>query len=210
VKNLSLILNAVLLVAVGVLYYLHFSKPTAVTPEVNEDTTEVVTPVPLPEIRSVNGPIAFINSDVLSEKYGFIKDSKAQLESYFRAKEDGLKQKEAKLRNDYQQFIQEAQGFTEQAIAEKEEQFRQRQQELMMDGQKLQEELETKQEENYKNILKRVDDYLRQLTKQKNYSYVFTYSKGMPATIVYANDSLEITNQVVTGLNQEYKAKKGK
>jgi outer membrane protein len=66
-KNLSLILNAVLLVAVGVLFYLHFSsaKPSATTAS-----------TPIGDVT-----IAYINSDSIVTHYTFMDDSKATLEA---------------------------------------------------------------------------------------------------------------------------------
>ena len=67
-KNLSLILNAVLLVAVGVLFYLHFSggKPASGGSEL--------------QLSGVPGDvkIAYINSDSVFKNYDYLKANKVQ------------------------------------------------------------------------------------------------------------------------------------
>lgn len=73
---------------------------------------------------------------------------------------------------------------------------------------KLREDFAGKDEDFNKEFLKKIDAYLKGLSKEKKYSYIFTYVKGGPATIVYANDSLNITKEVVQGLNREYRKKK--
>ena len=72
---------------------------------------------------------------------------------------------------------------------------------------RLRSDLAEKQEKFNKDFLNKIDGYLKVLSKEKNYSYVFTYVKGNPATIVYAKDTLNISNQVIHALNEQYKKK---
>lgn len=208
-KNLSLIFNAVLLVAVGILYYLHFSKQ-APSVQSTADTTGVSKPVDLPEIRTASGAVAYINYDSLTEKYEFFKQGLASLEATLKRKQDEFNRKQDEYQGEVERYQQLAPSMTDAARAEREQQLMARQQDLITLGEKLREDLKGQEENFNKEFLKSIDDYLRELSKQKNYSYVFTYSKGGPASIVFANDSLEITREVISGLNQAYKAKKGK
>jgi outer membrane protein len=212
VKNLSLALNAVLLVAVGILYYLHFSKSKEGLKESTEsaDTTKNIAPVPLPEIRTSNGAIAYINYDSLTEKYQFYKDGMKNLESNLTQKENEFQKKQESLRQEMERYQQLAPSLSEESRARKEQELMKQQEQLMILRETLTEELRKLEGTLSKKFLTNIDDYLRQLSKEKNYSYVFTYSKGGPATIVYANDSLEITREVILGLNKAYKAKKSK
>ena len=73
---------------------------------------------------------------------------------------------------------------------------------------RLEKDLADKQDNFSKEFLMKIDNYLKSLGKEKNYSYVFTYTKGGPSSIVYAKDSLDITKQVVKSLNELYKKKK--
>jgi outer membrane protein len=49
-----------------------------------------------------------------------------------------------------------------------------------------------------------VNEFLKH-HKTKSYNFVLGYQKG--GGILYANDSLDITREVVVGLNNEYKSK---
>ncbi len=69
-KNLSLILNVVLFVAVLVLFFLHFSSQT----QTEESNSTVVT-------SSLPANIAYINSDTLLKNYEFSKVASDQLEN---------------------------------------------------------------------------------------------------------------------------------
>jgi outer membrane protein len=71
-------------------------------------------------------------------------------------------------------------------------------------SQQLAQEEQGKIEELYGNIT----DYLKDYTKDKPYRLVLGYSKG--GGILFADNSLEITNEVLTGLNQQYNDKQPK
>ena len=65
-KNLSLVLNAVLIVSVGVLFYLHFSTKSAVPKDSSQ--TNRVNP------EGSFGGIVYINLDTLLNSYGYFLD----------------------------------------------------------------------------------------------------------------------------------------
>ncbi|MCK5703590.1 MAG: hypothetical protein KAI29_20675, partial [Cyclobacteriaceae bacterium] len=48
----------------------------------------------------------------------------------------------------------------------------------------------------------KVSDYLRDYGLNKNLQLVLTYTKG--SGVLYANDSLDITDQIIVGLNEKY------
>lgn len=211
-KNLSLILNAVLVVAVAILFYLHFSSCGNCTQASVETKDSVVekTPVELPEIRSVNGPIAYINYDSLTQKYEFYKQGVKEFENSYKRKEAEFAKKQQEYQEAVERYQQLAPSMTDDARATREQQLMAQQQDLLTLRDRLTGDLAQKEEQFNKDFLKGIDNYLRELSKKKNYSYVFTYSKGSPATIVFANDSLEITREVIDGLNKAYKSKKTK
>src|SRR5699024_1641905 len=72
-KQLSLILNAVLILAVGYLYYHVFSKPST-----NKTTAVVAENKVAP--GNVQGAIAYVDLDSLNEKITYIKERRGELE----------------------------------------------------------------------------------------------------------------------------------
>ena len=52
-----------------------------------------------------------------------------------------------------------------------------------------------------------ISDYLKKHAEEKGYQYVLTYSKTNPS-VIYADSKLDITKEVVEGLNKEYTNKK--
>ena len=210
-KNLSLALNVVLIIAVGVLYYLHFSSASSVAAKnTAEDSLTAAAPVPLPEIRTSNGAIGYINYDSLTEKYEFFKKGVKDLENSYKRKEQEFNNKQLAYQEEVERYQQLAPSLTQDARETRERQLLAKQEELIKLGEKLRDDLKYKEDAFNKEFLTSIDNYLNELNKEKKYSYIFTYSKGGPAHIVFANDSLEITSEVIAGLNKAYKAKKGK
>ena len=89
-KDLSLILNAVLLVAVGVLFYLHFSgsKPAV------SGGGGTLTGAP-GELK-----IAYVNSDSILQNYDYLKANKVQLEEKTKKIEQEYRNRAQGLQNE--------------------------------------------------------------------------------------------------------------
>lgn len=78
-KNVSLIFNVILTIAVAFLFYLNFKKPvqvTTITTSSGKDSTiKVDIPETLPEGVPM-GKILYVDIDTINEKYTFIKIKK--------------------------------------------------------------------------------------------------------------------------------------
>lgn len=210
-QRISLILNGVLAIAVIVLYVLHFNGQKASTAEVDatDTTKEVALQLDsLPDLGSNNGAIAFIDFEELTKKYQFYKDGIASLERDFNKKEAEFVKKEQTYQENVGRYQQLAAGFTPEVREKRERDLMEEEQKLVELRDRLRADLADKQENFNKDFLNKIDGYLKVLSKEKNYSYVFTYVKGNPATIVYAKDTLNISDQVIHALNEQYKKKK--
>lgn len=211
-QRISLILNGVLAIAVIVLYVLHFNgqkisdQPIAV---VDSTVQELVIELDsLPNLGSNNGAIAFIDFEQLTKKYQFYKDGIAGLERDFNKKESELMKKQKTYEENVGRYQQLAGSLTPEVREKRERDLMQEEQNLVEYRDRLREELGDKEASFNKTFLNKIDGYLKVLSKEKNYSYVFTYVKGGPATIVYAKDTLNISDQVIHALNEQYLKKK--
>src|SRR5262245_38663912 len=124
-KNLSLILNAVLLVAVGVLYYLHFQSPKAAEP-IAEPVTVTTAAGPL---RPAS--IVYVNSDSLLDNYAFLKAKKQDLEARHKKITADLEAEGQRLQSDVESYRQRGASMTDEQRMQTEEQLMIRQQQLM-------------------------------------------------------------------------------
>ena len=195
-KNLSLTLNVVLLVAVAVLYYLHFSgrkapaAPAAGTVVAGKDQK--------------TNQYAYVNVDSLLNKYDYFKVTRTQLEDRRKKLETEIAGRTRSLENEVVSAQRKANTMTLEQAQLTEQNLRRKEQELVRyqndAGRQLAEEEQKKNEELINNI----SLYLKKHTENKPYKIVFGYSKG--GGILYATDSLDITQEVLKGLNQDYQA----
>ncbi len=210
-KNFSLLLNVVLIIAVAVLYYLHFSTCKQTCESTINDSTAVEKPIVLSPKEIKASKIVYVNLDVLNEKYEYIKDVSKSAKSEQQALEATYQTKAKKLQEDYSMFQQKAQqGLLSENQANTE-------QEALMKRKDELDQLEAKSQAMMEKIQEKTDEmntnmkeYIKEYNKQGKYNYVFAFSEGPLSPLLLANDSLDITNDILEGLNAQYKAKKGK
>lgn len=195
-KNLSIVLNVVLAIAVAVLYVLHFTG-TSDSAEVAE-ATESQSPSDL--------SIAYVNSDSLLSNYDYFKE----LEKKFMDKTEKLNveyQNRAEgLQREISNFQSTAGNMTISQARAVEEDLRKKQQNLMMYQEQLGQQLRQEEAVMNTDLYDKVSDYLQDYGKNKNLQIVLTYTKG--SGVLYANEGLDITQEVMTGLNEAYNAEK--
>jgi outer membrane protein len=199
VKNLSLILNAVLIVAVAVLYYLHFSTPRATVPaEQPQITADVVKPVSL--------PIAYVNSDSLLMNYDYYKETRKELETKRQQMEKEINGKARAYENEVVAYQKKGNQMTLEQAQLTEQTLMRKQQELVQYRDRVSYSLAEEEQKKNEELINNISEYLQQYTKDKNYKYILGYTKG--GGVWYANDSLEVTSEVLKGLNDKYQAAK--
>lgn len=211
-KNLSLILNGVLAVAVGILFYQVNSLKHAVNPsDATEESTDVAIK-PTITASSTNlgdAKIAYINTDSLNENYDYIADFTKVLRGKKATLEAQMESMTMKFQKEYQEFQQSAQaGIAPQAELQKAQQSLERQQQELANKELQMQNLGLELEEKNMELNKNVKDFLKRFNAGK-FDYILSYSDMMP-TILLTNEKLDITKEVLQGLNDEYKAKKGK
>jgi len=208
----STYLNVALVIAVAVLYYLHFSNcGTSCSSSSTCDSIAGEKPVVLMPKEIKASKVVYVNVDILNEKYDMLKDLSAEmlgqqqrLESQYQAKAQKLQQDYAELQQKASQgLLSENQSVTEQKNIMK------RKEELDKMEYQLQALVEKTQKKN-EEIRKTIIDYLKEYNKNAKYDYILTYTEGPGGSILLTNDSLNITNEVLEGLNAQYKSKKGK
>ncbi|MBU6340008.1 MAG: OmpH family outer membrane protein [Bacteroidetes bacterium] len=190
-KNISLILNGVLLVAVAILFYLQFQKPSTATP--------LITP---PVSMQGGGiKIAYVNADTLKAKYEWMKNQEAALNQRLANAENSMQGKQEALQNDFLKLQQKAEsGNFPRAELEKEaEQLEARRTKLADEAARLERQLADDQKKAINDLYGNLEQKLKELQSQIGYDYILSYSRG--GQILLANDSLDITKQVLELLN---------
>ncbi len=170
-----------------------------------EEAPKVDAPKSEKQEKPAGMTIAYVDIDSLMTKYEFCKDYTAELtkksESYKRtltSKGNALQQ----AAMNFQERIQKGEIATEEE-AMKQQASLQKQQENL---QKLQEDLAVKFEEEqlkYNNALRdSVQHFLKEYNKAKKFSMIISKAGD---NVLYADQSLDITEDVIKGLNKRYK-----
>jgi outer membrane protein len=203
-KNISLILNAVLLAAVIVLYI--FAFPWKKTAKPSDSAADV------PAIPVAEGGIVYVNIDTVLSKYNMYTDITNDLQSKLQVSEGQLAAKEKMLRKEMEDFqykidrglITRAEAATvQQELVKKEQDFYQLQNNLQM-------QLTEEQGVAQRKVINSLMEYLKSLENSDQYHYQYILGTTFGGNILYANENLNISDIVVKGLNTEYADKKAK
>jgi outer membrane protein len=195
-RNFLLAFNIVLLILVGILFYLHFSSKK--TPETA--TAAVADTAPPGTFR-----IAYFDMDSIERNYDYLRNVKNEL----KAKEGELNGQLNTLKNKYMskvtKFQQEAQTMTQERQGSMQKDLLQEQKVIQNKEQAINSELQDESFKKMQNVNKTIEDFLKEFNKNKEYAYILGYQSG---TIYYKDPRYDITNTVLKGLNESYKNKK--
>lgn len=195
-KKLSLWLNVVLIIAVAGIYFLHFTGNKTTEHEVSADGVEQ-------EIDR-DYAIAYINIDTLVINYNLFIDKNEELTQ----KRD---ESQAELQIQSQKFEKEVRDFqdkvskgliTRTKAQQLQQELAQKEQELYAKRDNLAMQLNEEEQVMYRQVLSEVMDYLKEYNTKYNYKYIFSNSFG--GQLLYTDKSLNITNDVLVGLNEAY------
>jgi outer membrane protein len=93
--------------------------------------------------------------------------------------------------------------MTQSQVDKRKEELGRKEENLMMLREQLAGQLMEQESKLNKQIYDSIYNFLQRYTAGKNVQYILGYSPG--GSVLYANDSLDITTQVVEGLNLELK-----
>lgn len=196
-KNLSLILNGVLIIAVGVLFYLHFSAPKAGADSVDltADTTVV---------NAKGKAIVYIDSDSLLKGYEYSKKVQADLAMKKTAMENTIKSKQDAFDNKLREYQTKMDYLTptERTKTENDLKF------MQADGEKtiydMQNKFQAEAASLNEQLLFKIEDFLKDYAKANGHIYVIQTSRGI-GPVLYGDDKLNVTTDVINKLNAVYK-----
>lgn len=198
----SLIISIILVVAVGILYYFQFTQDEAHTTQ-PENKPRVVNALS----GEGSSTIAFVNSDLLLEKYDLVEKLARQLENESRKKDADLttRQEELETEASYFQESVQNQSLNEQSAQRIYEQLMAKQQEIYQIREQYAAELSQKEFEMNVILLDSVRNFLGRMNNEFKFDYILNYNAS--GSILQANNTYDITETVLEGLNKEYSEK---
>lgn len=155
-----------------------------------------------------NFKIAYFDIDTLQEQYTYFKDVSGDIKK----KEEIINNELAGIERGYQQKMsvwqQKGAQMTQTEMQQAQKEAGQMQQNYQSRKMTLEQELTDMRNKKLRDIQIKIEDYLKEYNKQKEYAYIFSYE---PALFIYYKDSAyNITPELLKGLNEEYGKNKGK
>lgn len=190
-KSLSLILNIVLVVAVGILFYLHFDSKNSVKEEPVADEAAVT------ELK-----IAYINADTVLQHYDFFKQKQTELEAKQKKLDQDYRNRAQALQNEVNNYQQTVANLTIGQAKALEEDLMKKQQNLRMYQESLTQELMKEEAKINQELYTKVTSYIKEYSKDNNIEVVVKYNQG--SDILYAGEAMDITSNIIDGLNNRF------
>jgi outer membrane protein len=200
-KNISLIINAVLGIAIIILFIMVLSQPkqeTVAGVQFGSDSTVMF-----------KLPIAYVNIDSLLLNYQFAQESN---ETLLKKQEDSrldLNVKARQLQGEMAEFQRklENNAFLSRERAEQEQnRLIRKEQDLQELNSKLSQELMDVQMRISEQLRDSIQSFLKDFNKNKKYELIISNTAN--DNILLANDGYDITQEVIDMLNQRYSKKK--
>ncbi len=151
--------------------------------------------------------IVYLNSDSLSEKYQYFKDIKSKLENKVKKAQTDLQSKSTAFQREVAEYQKNAATMSAADRQATEQKLARKQDELARLDQTASSSIAKDESEEFNNVYNKITEFLKKHAAENGYKLVLTYSKTNP-TVLYADPSLEITNEVIKQLNEEYKSSK--
>lgn len=206
-KNTNTIINVILGIAVLILFYLHFSSREDIKEvQANQEDTIPNKTFDLP--KNLQGAkVLYVNIDSINTNYRAFSELSQEAGQNLESQMAAYQRKAADLETRYATLQEQVNmGTISTTDAEAEEK-------AINAGLDELKRMETnlaylESEAMRKNdlISQEIALYFHDYALEKGIDYIMMFGTGMP--IIYANDSLDVTTDVLKALNEEYDAKK--
>ncbi len=196
-KNLSIVLNVVLFIAVIVLYVLHFS---------GRQTAEVTASASDGNVNAGATKIVYINTDTLMNNYQHAVELN---EAFLKKQEERRTELNVKAKsldqelNEFQRKLQNNGFLTEARAMDARDQLLVKQENLRRLQQEMIDKTAREQNDLNKQLFEEITDALQQYNQAKGFNIVLSTQMG--GNVLFAQEGFDITPDIVNLLNENYK-----
>jgi len=195
-----LALNLVALVGVIILFILHFtgtgSKSNSISGAIGKANKGAIS-------------VAFVNNDSILSHYELVKKMRADLEAKGKRLEGEVAAQQKAFEKDAAYFQDQVKkkAISDQSAQEIYGQLQQNQQKIYALRDRYSAELQQSEMDMNVALIDSVMNFLKRYNDKSKFDYILGFTKG--GNILYANDTLDITNDVIKELNAAYLLKHG-
>lgn len=157
-----------------------------------------------------NIKIAYVDYDSLLANYNFAQDVQKELIRREMSINNTIEKERKSLQEEAASFEYKVQNnvFATQERAQAEyEKIMKKDQDLLQRGQTMIAELEQVRNAKYNELTQCINDYIQEYNSTAKYDFILTKMGG---NMLYANEAMDITKDVVNGLNEKYSSNEKK
>lgn len=203
-KKFTLIFNIVLALAVVALFVLHFTSKSGKSTVASNGKTETSTEL------SANFTAAWVNVDTVLNSYDMYFDMRKELEVNSRKLEAELNAKSRTFEKEAMDFQDKVQkGLVTRSEAQQlQTTLANKEQELYRLRDEMRMQLAEEEQVKLRKIQNSITEFLKEYNENKGYHIILSSTFGGP--MLYGHPALDITNEVVKGLNEKYSVNRPK
>lgn len=198
-RNILLVLNIILLMAVGVLFYLHFSSKSSTTALHTSGGNHH---------NNSTCRIAYFDLDSLENQYEYFKETR----NYLRGKEEQITKTLNAMRNDYikqvKAFQQQGAGMSQAQQGEIEQKLLRMQNAYQEKEQDLAQDMQSESLRKLQEVKMKIQGFLKDYCKEKGFSYIMASNDN--DYLYFKDTAYNVTTEVVALLNNQHKSSKKK
>ena len=199
-------INGILVISVSILFFLHFSNKStsSVVSSDSDDTTKLTVLKPKIENNPLlkEAKVVYVNQDTLLKTCKYYQMLEREVANRKSKLEANYKNRVNSFQSELQGYQQKGAQMTEDEMRAAQQTMQMKEQQIMAQSQEEQGKMEKEVSVMHKNIDAKITKFMKQYALQKGYRFILTYSSA--GDILYANDSLDVTSEVVNGLNSNY------
>jgi outer membrane protein len=149
--------------------------------------------------------IAYFEMDSVENNFQMVKEVKAEINK----KEEGINMELDRLDRAYKakvnNYQSQAQTMTQAQSETATQDVMKMQEQMKATKQSMDQDYNEFLTRRMKDVKSRIEEFLKEYNKAKNYSYIIVYEQGL---FYYKDTAYNITADVIKGLNEMYKSKK--
>lgn len=147
--------------------------------------------------------IVYINQDTLLAKYQYATDIAKTLQDKGKSAQAEVQSKGLAIQHEFEEYQKNANTMAADQRQTTEQHLQREQEDFQNYKQNAAAGFQNEQIADNNKVYDKIADYAKNYAKEKGYKLVLMYSKSNP-TVLYGDQSLDVTADVIKGLNDAY------
>jgi len=159
------------------------------------------------EVDIADLKVAYIITDSVINNFEYFKEKSAEIAEKGKKYEGELTNRARGFEQEVQNFQSSASSMTMNQARAKEEELVTKERNLVAYRENIMQELSADETKLYNDVYDMIQEYLNDYAAAHDLEMILSYTRG--GGVWYANKTLDITDSVVKGINEDYSNKEG-